>query len=156
MTEPSERDGADADAADEPPRPASLRISRDVHVALDELTWRFTGSGGPGGQHANTSNTRVELVFDIGRSPSLSRWTRSRLLDEIGPTLRVVAADTRSQTRNRELALERLQRRLAAALREQRVRRPTAPTRSSQRTRVEHKRVHGKLKEQRRRPTVDE
>ncbi|HEY3832073.1 MAG TPA: alternative ribosome rescue aminoacyl-tRNA hydrolase ArfB [Acidimicrobiia bacterium] len=152
--ERDERAGAD-DAADTV-GPASLRVSRDVQIPIDELSWRFTGSGGPGGQHANTSNTRVELVFDIGRSPSLSRWSRARLLDQIGPSIRVVAADTRSQARNRELALERLQRRLAAALREQRVRRPTAPTRSSQRTRVEHKRVHGKKKEQRRRPTVDE
>ena len=127
-----------------------------MHIPISELSWRFTGSGGPGGQHANTSNTRVELVFDIASSPSLPRWMRTRLLDEIGPSIRVVAADTRSQTRNRELALERLQRRLAAALREQRARRPTAPTRSSQRTRVDRKRVRGKLKEQRRRPTVDE
>jgi ribosome-associated protein len=146
----------EADAPDGEIGPASLRVSRDVHIPVHELSWRFTGSGGPGGQHANTSNTRVELVFDIARSPSLPRWTRTRLLGEIGPSIRVVAADTRSQTRNRELALERLQRRLAAALREQRVRRPTTPTRSSQRTRVDRKRVRGKLKEQRRRPTGDE
>src|SRR3954447_12109711 len=100
-----------------------LRVSRTVHIPLAELSWRFTGSGGPGGQHANTSNTRVELVFDIARSPTLHPWDRTRLLQEVGPTVRVVAADTRSQARNRELALARLQRRLAAALRETRVRR---------------------------------
>ncbi len=133
-----------------------LRVGRGVRIPYHELTWRFTGTGGPGGQHANTSNTRVELVFDIERSPSLTRWTRTRLLDQFGPTIRVVAADTRSQARNRELALERLQRRLAAALRETRTRRPTAPTRASQRTRVERKRVHSRLKQQRRRPEGDE
>ena len=134
----------------------SLRVASSVRIPLSELTWRFTGSGGPGGQHANTSNTRVELVFDIAGSPSLNRWTRSRLLAEIGPSIRVVAADTRSQSRNRDLALERLQRRLAAALRETRARRATAPTRSSQRARVDRKRAHGTLKQQRRRPGPDE
>ena len=129
-----------------------MRISRDLQIPLAELSWRFTGSGGPGGKHANTSNTRVELVFDIASSPSLSWWTRARLLEKLGPSVRVVAADTRSQSRNRELALERLQRRLSAALRETRVRRATKPTRSSQRTRVERKRVHSRLKQQRRRP----
>ncbi len=140
----------------EPEEHTHLRVAHDVRIPLAELTWRFTGSGGPGGQHANTSNTRVEVVFDVVASPSLPRWTCARLLDALGPSVRVVAADTRSQARNRELALERLQRRLAAALRETRVRRATAPTRASKRTRVERKRVHSRLKRQRRPPTVDE
>src|SRR4051812_14160988 len=133
-----------------------LRVSRRVHIPLAELTWRFTGSGGPGGQHANTSNTRVEVVYDIARSPSLHPWDRSRLIQELGPSVRVVAADTRSQSRNREIALERLQRRLAAALRETRVRRPTAPTRSSQRNRVDRKRAHSKAKQLRRKPSAED
>ena len=138
------------------PDEGMLRVSRHVRIPIDELAWRFTGSGGPGGQHANTSNTRVELVFDVAASPSLTRWDRDRLLDEVGPVVRVVAADTRSQIRNRELALERLQRRLAAALREVRVRQPTAPTRASQRTRIDRKRARGKLKQTRQHPKTDD
>src|SRR3954447_19692821 len=133
-----------------------VRVSRTLRIPIAELTWRFTGSGGPGGQHANTSNTRVELVFDVGRSPSLSKWDRQRLLDEVGPSLRIVAADTRSQTRNREIALARLQRRLATALRETRVRRATKPTRASQRNRVERKREHSKTKQLRQKPPAED
>src|SRR5258705_9555761 len=103
----------------------TLRVSRNCAIPFDELEWRFTGSGGPGGQHANTSNTRVELRFDVARSPSLGPRERQLLLERLGPVVRVVAADTRSQARNRELALERLRDRLAAALRTPRARRPT-------------------------------
>jgi ribosome-associated protein len=133
-----------------------LRVSRAVHIPVDELTWRFTASGGPGGQHANTSNTRVELVFDIARSPSLSRWDRERLIDQIGPSLRVVAADTRSQTRNRELALERLQARLAAALHIDPKRYSTKPSRAAKKRRVDDKRRHADIKRYRRRPSGEE
>ncbi len=133
-----------------------LRVQRSLRIPLAELTWRFTGSGGPGGQHANTANTRVELMFDVAGSQSLSARQRDRLLRELGPTVRVVASDTRSQTRNRELALERLQRRLALAMRDTVLRRPTKPTRSSQHRRVEHKRAHSKTKQQRRRPGDDD
>ncbi|MFN2624193.1 MAG: peptide chain release factor-like protein, partial [Chthoniobacterales bacterium] len=76
-----------------------------------ELEWRFTGSGGPGGQHANTANTRVELVFNVGKSGALGPRQRARLLERIGPVVRVVASDRRSQSQNRQLALERLRRR---------------------------------------------
>jgi ribosome-associated protein len=119
-------------------------------VPLDELEWRFSGPGGPGGQHANTSNTRVEVRFDVAASPSLEPQQRARLLERLGPVVRVVAADTRSQSRNREVALARLRDRLAAALRTPRARRATAPTRTARRRRVEAKRRRGDLKRQRR------
>ena len=99
-------------------------MSGSCVIGLDELEWRFSGSGGPGGQHANTANTRVELRFDIGASRSLGPRQRARLLERFGPVVRVVASDSRSQHRNRELALERLRQRLAAALR---VERPPGP-----------------------------
>src|SRR4051794_40084405 len=126
-----------------------LRITRSAAVPLDELEWRFSGPGGPGGQHANTSNTRVEVRFDAEASPSLGPRQRARLLEQLGPMVRVVAADTRSQTRNRELALERLASRLRDALRVPRHRRPTAPTAAARRRRVEQKRQRGELKRQR-------
>ena len=100
-----------------------LRVTGTCAIPLDELEWRFSGPGGPGGQHANTSNTRVEVRFDVEASPSLTPSQRARLLDRFGPVVRVVAADTRSQARNRELALARLRERLADALRTPRSRR---------------------------------
>ena len=127
-----------------------LRVTGTCAIPLDELEWRFSGSGGPGGQHANTSNTRVEVRFDVEASPSLTPSQRARLLDRFGPMVRVVAADTRSQARNRELALARLRERLADALRTPRARRATAPTRAARRRRIEAKRRRGDLKRQRR------
>ncbi|HEX3424581.1 MAG TPA: peptide chain release factor-like protein [Acidimicrobiales bacterium] len=93
----------------------SLQVNRSLAIPYDELEWRFTASGGPGGQHANTSNTKVEVRFDVAASPSLSLPQRQRLLERLGPVVRVVARDERSQTRNRELAMARLAGRLAAA-----------------------------------------
>jgi ribosome-associated protein len=127
-----------------------LRVTGTCAIPLDELEWRFSGPGGPGGQHANTSNTRVEVRFDVEGSPSLTPSQRARLLDRFGPMVRVVAADTRSQARNRELALSRLRERLADALRTPRARRATAPTRAARRRRIEAKRRRGDLKRQRR------
>ena len=129
-----------------------LRVTRTCIIPLDELEWRFTGSGGPGGQHANTSNTRVEVRFDVASSPSLGPRQRARLLERLGPLVRVVASDERSQVRNRELALERLRSRLAEALRVQRERRPTAPTRSSRERRLEDKRRRAERKRLRKPP----
>ncbi|HEY4400449.1 MAG TPA: alternative ribosome rescue aminoacyl-tRNA hydrolase ArfB [Acidimicrobiia bacterium] len=127
-----------------------LRVTGTCGIPLDELEWRFSGPGGPGGQHANTSNTRVEVRFDVEGSPSLTPSQRARLLDRFGPSVRVVAADTRSQARNRELALSRLRERLADALRTPRARRATAPTKAARRRRIEAKRRRGDLKRQRR------
>src|SRR3954463_6978466 len=108
----------------------ALRVSATLRIPLDELEWRFTPSGGPGGQHANRSNTRAEVRFDVEASPSLGPRQRARLLERLGPVVRVAADDERSQTRNRALALERLRSRLAEALKVERERRPTAPSRA--------------------------
>jgi ribosome-associated protein len=129
-----------------------LRVTPNLAVRLDELEWRFSGSGGPGGQHANTANTRAEVRFDVAGSPSLGPRQRARLLERLGEVVRVVASDERSQARNRELALERLRARLAEALEVERPRRPTAPTAASKRQRLEAKRRRGELKRARGRP----
>ena len=133
-----------------------LRVTRTCVIPPDELEWRFTGSGGPGGQHANTSNTRVELVFDIEASESLGPRQRGRLLERLGPRVRVVASERRSQLQNRELALERLRDRVANALHVEPKRVATRPSRASQRARVEQKRRQGERKRTRRPPRIDE
>lgn len=132
-----------------------LRVTRSCSVALDELEWRFSTSGGPGGQHANTSRTRVELVFDVAGSSSLGPRQRARLVNSLGPVVRVVASDERSQARNRQVALDRLRSRLAEALRLDRKRVPTGPTRSSQERRLADKRRRAEVKRLRRPLTAD-
>lgn len=124
----------------------ALRVSRSCHIPLEELEWRFSASGGPGGQHANTSNTKVEVRFDVASSPSLGPRQRARLLERLGPVVRVVASDERSQTRNRSLAMERLAGRLADALRVETPRRPTKPSRSAKRARLDEKKRRGDIK----------
>jgi len=131
-------------------------VTRGLVIALDELQWRFTPSGGPGGQHANKASTRAEVSFDVERSPSLGPRQRARLLSRLGPTVRVAAADERSQARNRELALERLRRRLADALRVEPPRVPTAPSAAARARRVEDKRRRSARKRERARPSDDE
>lgn len=133
-----------------------LRVTPSCSIRMDELEWRFSASGGPGGQHANTSNTRAEVRFDVAGSPSLGPRQRARLLERLGPDVRVVASDERSQSRNRELALERLRVRLADALRVERPRRPTAPTKAARQRRVEAKRQRGEVKRGRARPGPDD
>ena len=133
-----------------------LRVTRSCVIALDELEWSFSGSGGPGGQHANTANTRVELVFDVAASASLGPRQRARLLERLGPRVRIVASERRSQLRNRELALERLRHRLQDALHVEPPRLPTKPSRSATRARVEQKRRQGERKRARRVPRADE
>ena len=132
--------------------PPELRVTRTCRIPLDELAWRFTASGGPGGQHANTANTRAEVSFDVANSPSLGPRQRARLLERLGPAVRVVASDERSQLRNRELALDRLRSRLAEALRIDRERRPTTPSMGARQRRVESKKRRGEIKRMRRRP----
>jgi ribosome-associated protein len=126
-----------------------LRVTRSCVIPLDELEWRFTASGGPGGQHANTSNTKVEVRFSVESSPALGPRQRARLLERLGPVVRVTASDERSQARNRALALERLRSRLAEGLRVDPVRRPTAPPKAATRRRVESKRRRGDVKRSR-------
>jgi ribosome-associated protein len=118
-------------------------------IPESELSWSFTGSGGPGGQHANTANTKAEVRFDIARSPSLGPRQRARLVEKLGPMVRVAASDRRSQAQNRELALERLRSRLADALRVQAPRHDTKPTRSSKERRLEDKRRRSDVKRMR-------
>ncbi|MGH9123161.1 MAG: alternative ribosome rescue aminoacyl-tRNA hydrolase ArfB, partial [Acidimicrobiales bacterium] len=129
--------------------PEVIQVNRSLAVPVTELTWRFTGSGGPGGQHANTANTRVELRFDVAASPSLSPMQRERLVACFGPVVRVVVDDERSQARNRDLALARLADRLASALRVRRARHPTRPTRASVERRLGEKRHQSSRKRDR-------
>ena len=133
-----------------------LRVSRGLVIPTDELNWRFTASGGPGGQHANTSNTRAEVRFDIAGSPTLGPRQRARLLGRFGSEIRVAASDERSQTRTRSLALQRLRDKLAEALHVERTRTATKPTRGSQRRRVEAKKQRSQTKAQRLRPSAED
>jgi len=130
-----------------------LRVSRSCVIPLDELEWRFTASGGPGGQHANTSNTRAEVRFDVAGSPSLGPRQRARLLERLGPVVRATASERRSQHQNRELALERLRGRIAAGLKVERPRVATRPSRGSIESRLDDKRRQSQRKRNRRRPS---
>ena len=127
-----------------------LVVGRSLAIPLTELRWRFSRSGGPGGQHANTADTRVEVIFDVAGSPSLRPSQRARLLERLGPEVVAVAADERSQVRNRALALERLAGRLSVGLHVEAPRVATRPTRGSQRRRMEAKRRRGETKRLRR------
>ena len=133
-----------------------LRVTRDVSIPLSEIEMRTSRSGGPGGQHANVTASRVEAVLDVAGSPSLDEAQRRRVMARVGPRLTAVAQDTRSQARNRELALERLGSRLAAALAVQRPRKNTRPTRASRERRLGSKKRRGEVKRARRRPSAEE
>jgi ribosome-associated protein len=130
-------------------------INRDVALPLREITLRASRSSGPGGQHANVTASRVEAVFDVAASSSLSEEQKTRVMARCGPVVRAVAQDARSQARNRELALERLRARLRHALAVPRARRPTKPTASSKARRAEAKRRQAQRKRERRRPADD-
>ena len=132
-----------------------LRVGRGVTVPLSEIELRASRSSGPGGQHANVTASRIEAVFDVASSPSLSEEQRRRVMARVGPRLTAVAQDSRSQSRNRELALERLRGRLAAALAVPRSRRATKPSRASRQRRLESKRRRSETKRARRRPDPD-
>jgi ribosome-associated protein len=129
-----------------------LVVTRSLTIPAAELRWRFTRSGGPGGQHANTADTRAEVRFDVAESPSLGPRQRTRLLERLGPEVRVVVDEERSQARNRSLALERLGARLAAALHVEVPRRPTRPTKASRVRRLDAKRRQSERKRLRRPP----
>ena len=122
-----------------------LQVTADCVIDVAELVWRFTPSGGPGGQHANRSSTRAEVSFDVAASPSLDDWQRQRLLDRLGPVVVVAADDERSQLRNRRAAQDRLRSRLADALRIETPRRPTRPSRGSVERRLQAKRQRAAL-----------
>jgi len=125
-------------------------VTRSVSIPRSEIELRFSRSSGPGGQHAQTSETRVEALFDVEASEALSDAQKRRVIEKAGPVLRAVAQDERSQTRNRELAIERLVESLREALRVPRTRQPTRPTRASVERRLEQKRRRSEAKRRRR------
>lgn len=127
-----------------------LRVTKSCAIPMSELRWRFSRSGGPGGQHANTADTRVEVIFDVAGSPSLGPRQRERLLGRLGAEVRAVAGDERSQARNRDLALSRLRERLAEGLRVATPRRATRPSRAAVERRLAEKRRRSERKRARR------
>ena len=133
----------------------SLRVSPSVTIPLEEIELRASRSSGPGGQHANVTASRIEAVFDVEASQSLSDEQRERLRDRLGDRVTAVAQDARSQARNRELALERLREKLAAGLERPKRRRPTRPSRAARERRLEDKRRRSQRKAQRRPPSDD-
>jgi ribosome-associated protein len=130
--------------------PESIRVTRSVVVPRSEIELRTSRSSGPGGQHAQKSETRVEAVFDVEASAALSDVQKRRVVARAGPVLRAVAQDERSQARNRELATERLVAALRAALRVERRRVPTKPSEAARQRRLDEKRKRGELKKLRR------
>ena len=133
-----------------------LRVNGQLQIPLAEVTLRASRSSGPGGQHANVTASRVEAVFDVAASRSVSERQRERLLARAGPRVVAIAQDARSQARNRELALERLAARLREALAVPRARRATRPTAASRARRLEKKRRAGRRKLERRRPSGEQ
>ena len=130
----------------------ALRISDELSIPLAEVELRASRSSGPGGQHANVTASRIEAVFDVRASKTLSDSQRSRLLEKLGERVTAVAQDARSQARNRELALERLAAKLAEGVRRPKRRRPTRPGRAARERRLEQKRRTSQRKAERRRP----
>ena len=135
--------------------PESIRVTRSVVLPAAEIELLVSRSSGPGGQHANKAETRVDARFDVEASTALSDAQKRRVITRAGPVLRAVAQDERSQLRNRELAVERLVEKLREALRVERRRVPTRPTAQARERRLETKRRRGNVK-QLRRQTGDE
>jgi ribosome-associated protein len=133
----------------------SLEINDRLRIPLSEIELRASRSSGPGGQHANVTASRVEAVFDVGASTALSESDRRLVTERLGDRVTAVAQDARSQARNRELALERLAGKLAAALVRPKRRRPTRPSRAAEERRLDQKRRTSQRKAQRRRPADD-
>ena len=131
----------------------ALRINDELSIPFDEIELRASRSSGPGGQHANVTASRIEAVFDVAASESLTEGQRARLRARAGDRVTAVAQDSRSQARNRELALERLCEKLAAGLARPKRRRATKPSRAAKEKRLEQKRRRSERKAQRRPPT---
>jgi len=127
-------------------------VTRTVTVPRSEIELRFSRSSGPGGQHAQKTESRAEALFDVEASTALSDGQKRRVLAKAGPVIRAVAQDERSQWRNRELAIERVVEALRDALKVERRRRPTKPTRQARERRLEQKRRRGETKRLRRPP----
>jgi ribosome-associated protein len=130
----------------------SIQVTRSVSLPRSQIDYRFSRSSGPGGQHAQKSDTRVEASFDVEASTALTEAQKRRVVAKAGPVLRAIAQDERSQWRNRELATERLVESLREALRVPRRRRPTKPTKASRERRLEQKRRRSDTKRLRRPP----
>jgi ribosome-associated protein len=130
-----------------------LRIDDRLSIPLAEIELRTSRSSGPGGQHANVTASRVEAVFNVEVSAALDEATRERLLARAGRTITAIAQDARGQSRNRELALQRLAQKIGAALMVPRRRRPTRPSKASRARRLEQKRRIGERKRGRKRPS---
>ena len=126
----------------------------DVESIRSEIAFRFSRSSGPGGQHAQKSSTRAEALFDVAESSGLTEAERARVLARLGPVVRAVAQDERSQLRNRELATERIVEQLREATKVRRRRKQTTPSTASREQRLEDKRRRGETKRLRR--TLDE
>jgi ribosome-associated protein len=133
-----------------------MSIGRDTKLPLREVVLRTSRSSGPGGQHANVTASRVEATFDVEASSALTDEQKRRVIARLGPRVTAVAQDARGQARNRELALERLRRRLTQALATPRRRQATRPTTASVHRRLETKRRQAARKRDRRRPTSDD
>jgi ribosome-associated protein len=133
-----------------------LVVRRGVAVPLSEIAIRASRSSGPGGQHANVTASRIEAVFDVAASTALTDDQKRRVIDKLGPRVTAVAQDARSQARNRELALERLRRRLRGALAVRRTRTPTSPTAASRERRLAEKRRASDRKRARRPPRTED
>jgi ribosome-associated protein len=130
----------------------SIQVTSRLAIPLEEVELRFSRSSGPGGQHAQKTETRVEAVFDVARSATLSEAQKRRLTTQVGPVVRAVAQDERSQSRNRELALERLAAAIRTGVRVPRKRRPTKPTAASRERRLEEKKRRASVKRLRQPP----
>jgi ribosome-associated protein len=130
----------------------AIRVTRSVLLPLSEVELRFSRSSGPGGQHANTAETRVEATLDVEASSALTDAQKRRVVAKTGPTLRAIAQDERSQWRNRELAVERLVEGLRQALKVERRRVATKPTAASRQRRLESKKRRSQTKKLRRPP----
>jgi ribosome-associated protein len=141
-----------SDAEDRAGARRVLRVGRELTIPITEVTLRTSRSSGPGGQHANVTASRVEAIFDVLASPSLSEAQRARVLARAGARVVAVAQDERSQARNRELALERLAKRLERALVVPRSRRATRPSAAARARRLADKRRAGQRKLERRPP----
>lgn len=131
----------------------SVVVNEWLTVPEHELIWRFVASGGPGGQHANKTSSRVQLSWDIAESVVVNDTIKSRLISRLGKSVRVEVDDHRSQLRNRELAQTRLARQIAQALVRPKKRRATRPTRGAQRRRLKAKRQRSETKRLRKRVT---
>jgi ribosome-associated protein len=130
----------------------SIRVTRSVSIPVAEIDFRYSRSSGPGGQHAQKSETRVEALFDVEASSALTDRQKHRVVRKAGPVLRAIAQDERSQARNRELAVERIVDALREALRVERRRVPTKPSKAAVERRLEQKRRRSEKKRLRRPP----